>query len=147
MTTIRHHVSDRLLMAYATGSLPEAFGLVIATHLSLCDECRARLGAFDAVGGQVIEGCEAEMAAGSLDACLARLGVQERRVARPQSKPGCSRSPCATRWGAMPPPCGGGLWGWECARRSFPPPILRRRGFSISPQALRCLITGTKARN
>ena len=39
-TTIRHHVSDRLLMAYAAGALPEAFSLVLATHLSLCDECR-----------------------------------------------------------------------------------------------------------
>ena len=99
MTTIRHHVSDRLLMAYATGSLPEAFGLVIATHLSLCDECRARLGAFDAVGGLVVEGCEAEMAAGSLDACLARLGVQERRVARPQSKPGVFPQPLRDKVG------------------------------------------------
>ena len=99
MTTIRHHVSDRLLMAYATGSLPEAFGLVIATHLSLCDECRARLGAFDAVGGQVVEGCEAEMAAGSLDACLARLGVQDRRVAPLRSKPGVFPQPLRDKVG------------------------------------------------
>ena len=49
--TIRHHLSDPLLMAYAAGTLPEAFGLVAATHVSLCDECRARMEAFDAVGG------------------------------------------------------------------------------------------------
>ena len=36
--TIRHHLSDQLLMAYAAGQLPEAFNLVVATHVSLCDE-------------------------------------------------------------------------------------------------------------
>ena len=52
--TIRHHVSDRLLMAYAAGTLPEAFSLVVATHLSLCDECRARAASYDALGGAVL---------------------------------------------------------------------------------------------
>ena len=30
--TIRHHLSDPLLMAYSAGQLPEAFSLVVATH-------------------------------------------------------------------------------------------------------------------
>ncbi|MES2813417.1 MAG: transcriptional regulator, partial [Pseudomonadota bacterium] len=33
--TIRHHLSDQLLMGYAAGQLPEAFSLVVATHVSL----------------------------------------------------------------------------------------------------------------
>ena len=53
--TIRHHLSDQLLMGYAAGQLPEAFNLVVATHVSLCDDCRARLGSFDAVGGTLLE--------------------------------------------------------------------------------------------
>lgn len=73
--TIRHHLSDQLLMAYSAGELPEAFGLVIATHLSMCDDCRARSIAFDAVGGALVEGCDvAPMADDSLEACLARIG-------------------------------------------------------------------------
>jgi putative transcriptional regulator len=60
MPDINHHLTDDLLMAYATGTLPEAFSLVVATHVSLCDDCRARLGAFEAVGGAVLE--EAGMA-------------------------------------------------------------------------------------
>lgn len=52
---IRHHISDKLLMAYSAGSLPEAFNLVVATHISLCDECRARLAGFDTVGGAVLD--------------------------------------------------------------------------------------------
>lgn len=53
--TIKHHLTDALLMGYSAGSLPEAFNLIVATHLSLCDECRARLASFDAVGGEVLE--------------------------------------------------------------------------------------------
>jgi putative transcriptional regulator len=71
MSEIRHHLTDELLMGYAAGLLPEAFNLVIATHVSLCDECRARLGAFEALGGAVMdEGDGIEMAAGSLEATL-----------------------------------------------------------------------------
>ena len=58
-TEIRHHLTDSLLMAYASGNLPEAFSLVVATHISLCDECRARLGSFEAIGGALIAGDEA----------------------------------------------------------------------------------------
>ncbi len=75
--TIKHHLSDQLLMGYAAGNLPEAFSLVVATHVSLCDECRARLGAYEAVGGAVLETETAEMSEASLEACLARLGQPE----------------------------------------------------------------------
>lgn len=72
--TIRHHISDPLLTAYAAGTLPEAFGLVVATHLSLCDDCRARAGAHDAVGGALLsEVAPVRMADHSLDAVMARL--------------------------------------------------------------------------
>ena len=80
--TIRHHLSDPLLMAYAAGQLPEAFSLIVATHVSLCDECRARLLSFEAVGGALIDSVpEAEMAPGSLDAVLARLDAPPARPA------------------------------------------------------------------
>ena len=72
--TIRHHLPDPIALAYAAGDLPEAFNLVIATHLSMSDESRARVAAYEALGGAVIEGCEAvEMADGSLEACMARI--------------------------------------------------------------------------
>jgi putative transcriptional regulator len=74
--TIRHHLSEPLLMAYSAGHLPEAFSLVIATHLSMCDDCRARLGAYDAVGGALLDQCEnIQMGQDSLAATLARLGT------------------------------------------------------------------------
>ena len=57
-TKITHHLPDSILMAYSAGALPEAFDLVVAAHVSLCDECRARLGEFDAVGAAVLDGCD-----------------------------------------------------------------------------------------
>jgi len=55
MTEIKHHLTDALLMGYSAGTLPEAFNLVVATHISLCDECRARMYEFDSVGGEILE--------------------------------------------------------------------------------------------
>lgn len=97
--TIKHHLSDQLLMGYAAGNLPEAFSLVVATHVSMCDECRARLGAYEAVGGAVLETETATMSEASLEACLARLGAPE----TPQ-KP-------APRRGVLPGPLAGYVGG------------------------------------
>lgn len=72
--TIRHHLSDQLLMGYAAGTLPEAFNLVVATHVSMCDDCRARLAAYDTLGGALIEDQgEVAMGADALEAMLARI--------------------------------------------------------------------------
>ena len=76
--TIKHHISDSLLMAYSAGQLPEAFNLVVATHLSMCDECRVALGAFDAVGGALVEGGdESAVSDAALDATLAMIAAQK----------------------------------------------------------------------
>ena len=66
---VKHCANDALLMGYAAGVLPEAFDLVIASHLALSDESRARLESFEAVGGTVMdEVAPVEMGAGALDA-------------------------------------------------------------------------------
>lgn len=75
--TIRHHLNDKLLMAYSAGTLPEAFSLVVATHVSMCDDCRARLAEFDTVGGAVLErAATATMAPGSLEATMRLIASQ-----------------------------------------------------------------------
>ena len=84
---IRHHLTDALLMGYAAGALPEAFSLVAATHVSQCDDCRARLGAFEALGGAVLEQGEVAMAAG-FEACLQRAVAPEAVPARAGILPG-----------------------------------------------------------
>lgn len=112
---IRHHLSDALLSGYSAGLLPEAFNLLVATHVSLCDECRARLAAEDAVGGAVLEAQEAApMTEGALTATLARIAgtPPEARPAAPA--PGLFPEPLrayvggdagAVRWRAV----GGGV--------------------------------------
>jgi putative transcriptional regulator len=71
---VKHHIADEFLMAYSAGILPEAFNVVVAAHVSLSDDSRARLGAYDTVGGAVLDTLEpAEMSGGALAATLARI--------------------------------------------------------------------------
>ena len=76
LPTIRHHLNDALLMGYAAGHLSEAFGLVVATHVTMCDDCRARLESFEALGGAVIEAeDETAVSTDALARMMARLEV------------------------------------------------------------------------
>lgn len=95
--TIRHHLSDQLLMAYSAGQLPEAFNLVVATHVSLCDECRARLGSFDAVGGALLaEAEEITMGEDALARALARIeGLPQATRSEPLKRAGIFPAPLA----------------------------------------------------
>ena len=93
--TIRHHLSDQLLMAYAAGQLPEAFNLVVATHVSLCDDCRARSESFDTVGGALLE--EAEEIAMGEDALT-------RALDRIEGLPQATRSEPLRSSGVLPAP-------------------------------------------
>ena len=52
---IKHHLSKELLLAYSAGQLEEGFSLAIATHISMCDQCRAELESLEAMGGAVFE--------------------------------------------------------------------------------------------
>ncbi|MEM0947850.1 MAG: ChrR family anti-sigma-E factor [Pseudomonadota bacterium] len=85
---IRHHLSDDVLMAYSAGALPEAFNLVVASHVSLSDESRARLEAFDAVGGAVLDGSDTvALHADSLDATMALIAAQDGVREAPRAAP------------------------------------------------------------
>jgi len=71
---VQHTIPDDLLMGYAAGVLPRAFDLVVATHVSLSDEARARLETFEAVGGAVIDQIdEVEVEDDSLAQTLAKI--------------------------------------------------------------------------
>ena len=69
-----HHPSADVLMAYAAGSLPEPHALLIATHLSLCADCRDAAKEMEAVGGALLDRlAPAEIAPDALDRLLKRL--------------------------------------------------------------------------
>jgi len=74
MNAVTRHAPDAMLAAYAAGSLPSPFALVVAAHISLCAECRAALEAHQAVGGVVLEGIGlADLSSGLKVDVLARL--------------------------------------------------------------------------
>ena len=76
-------------MAYSAGTLPEAFSLTVAAHISICDECRARLGAFDTVGGSLMQHCEAEsLSADCFQSTLAMIDKLDMQPKQPvQTRP------------------------------------------------------------
>jgi len=96
MHDINHHLTDALLMAYAAGALPEAFSLTVAAHVSMCDECRARLGAYESLGGAVLDRAETvTMAEDSLTVTMARIrdGAPVRERPAPRKRGGVLPAP------------------------------------------------------
>lgn len=92
---IQHHLSDAMLMAYSAGTLPEAFNLMVATHISMCDQCRAQVEAYDALGGALLEDpiAPAALSAGSLEATLAMITAAPPEPPRKRIKPGVLPQP------------------------------------------------------
>ncbi len=55
---MRQHPKNETLAAFAAGQLDEGRSLVVATHLSMCAECRGAVAAFEAVGGEMLNSIE-----------------------------------------------------------------------------------------
>lgn len=93
-----HHLDDAMLMDYATGACGEPEALVIAAHLTLCPECRAKVAAFEAIGGSMLEELAPEPVGDALlDAVLARLDDEDEAPRRPAAPPRQSAAPSANR--------------------------------------------------
>jgi putative transcriptional regulator len=58
--TISHHISDELLLEYASGALGEGWSIAVATHLAMCPSCRRRLSLMENAGGSFLEAIEVE---------------------------------------------------------------------------------------
>ncbi len=82
--TIQHHLDEATLLAYSSGTLSEAFNLIVATHLSLCAQCRAEAERLDALGGALLDDtATADLSPDSLEHTLALL---ERPTAKSTTK-------------------------------------------------------------
>lgn len=98
--SIQHHLTDDILLGYSAGTLPEAFNILVAAHVSMCDSCRAKLESFDAIGGALLDSPEVEgvtMSVEGLEATLEKIasGVRaEKSKSQPQANPafGASRT-------------------------------------------------------
>ena len=50
----RHHPDPSTIIAYAAGTIPESFSLLIAAHLEWCEECRTAVAQAEAVGADLL---------------------------------------------------------------------------------------------
>lgn len=72
--SVASHPGDETLLRYAAGTLPAGPRVVVDAHLEGCPVCRARVRAFEAIGGRVLEEtAPAALAPDALDRVLARL--------------------------------------------------------------------------
>ena len=99
--TIHHHISDALLLEYASGGLEESWSLAVATHLALCPHCRARLRLMEAAGGALMEEAEPETAEISEDASWAAL---QARLKATDVKAAAKPAPAAPGAAQIPEP-------------------------------------------
>lgn len=84
--TVKHHIGDDLILAYATGELDEATSLLVATHMALCPKCREALELAETIGGTLIEAeTEAEVTEDALAAVLSRIDSGPEPEPLPQS--------------------------------------------------------------
>ncbi|CAH0338910.1 ChrR family anti-sigma-E factor [Rhizobium sp. CECT 9324] len=119
---VQHHVSDELLLAYATGELAEGWSLAVATHLALCPSCRSRLSFMEHAGGELLELAMPEttddMASSSWDEMKAKISAS-----RPVKKSELKTVPEQTDTPILPEPLrsylGGdvGLLKWKALGR------------------------------
>jgi putative transcriptional regulator len=65
---ITHHLDDATLLAFAAGTVGEAHGILVASHMALCPECRIALRKAEGLGGGILES-QAEQAVS--DVCRA----------------------------------------------------------------------------
>ena len=76
----KHHIPNEILTAYATGALPEAFSIIVACHVSMCDQCRSEVEALDTLGGVLIDNQEiAEINFNSFEKTMQLISKQDKK--------------------------------------------------------------------
>lgn len=52
--TVHHHLDDSTLLRFASGSLDEAFAVVVSSHMAMCGTCQTNMQLAEEVGGEVL---------------------------------------------------------------------------------------------
>jgi putative transcriptional regulator len=99
---VLHHLDDATVLRYASGDLDEAFSVVVAAHLAMCDECRRAVRTAEDIGGQLLDAEEtAELSIGAFERLMQRLnGTDDKLTA---GEPGFRNAP-ADKGGDVPVP-------------------------------------------
>jgi len=80
--SLDHHLDDATLLQYACGNLDEAFTVVVATHVAMCDTCRHAVRQAEELGGGVLEDAgTAELEVGSFEHLMLRIADQPDDIA------------------------------------------------------------------
>lgn len=79
-----HHLSDTTLGAFTAGALIESISLVVASHISICPNCRKRQDQLEDIGGIQLQHAEPErISPDALQKVMIKLGKQEQLLASP----------------------------------------------------------------
>lgn len=112
MTTISYHIRPELIAAWVAGQLAAPFAVVVAAHVSLCDECRAATEAMQSLGGTLLERlAPAALAPDALARAMAALDQPE-KPAIAHRRAGIFPAPVMQALGGQPPKwnlLGGGI--------------------------------------
>jgi putative transcriptional regulator len=82
---ITHHLDDATILAYAAGTLGEAHGFAVATHIAYCGTCRAAARQAESYGGELLM---AEPVSAVTDSCrAATLASLDIMLPPPSRKP------------------------------------------------------------
>ena len=83
------HFPDDWLIDYASGALAEPLAIVVATHVALCEICRAAVADYEAVGGALLETIAPEaLAPDALERVFDRLDADLAVAAPAERLPG-----------------------------------------------------------
>lgn len=113
MTAITHHIRDDLIHAWVAGQLPPVFGVLVAAHVSLCDQCRVTADAAQAVGGALLDNLPAaDLSHDALARAFAALDAPRAPVPPPIAASSIFPAPVMQALGGRPPKwrmLGGGI--------------------------------------
>ena len=85
--TPQHHLRREDMIDYTTGASPEPVALVVASHLSICPQCRTSQNQLESIGGAMLDSIEPEDVSDDLlDRVIARLDDQPIETATPMAK-------------------------------------------------------------
>lgn len=79
-------VADDLLLDYASGALPEAVSILVATHIALRPDLRAQVSDLEAIGGRILDEMEpAALSDNAFDAVLAEIDLETEETEDPET--------------------------------------------------------------
>lgn len=78
---VRHHLDNVTLLRYASGDLDEAFSVIVASHIAMCETCRHAARDAEAIGGNLLDELDqAELSPTTFDILMQKLEQDENSI-------------------------------------------------------------------